>query len=132
MRGRRGVEYAFSSHSSPRCRFGAQFDCHTRSVRATRRRYACSTVSIGEIVPSDMTQYTIGTEVSCHDGVCGSLSRVVVDPLARVLTHLVVDPKSRRQLGKLVPIELADTTAEGFRLRCSMKDFGALGDAEEP
>jgi hypothetical protein len=78
-----------------------------------------------------MTQYTIGAEVSCDDGACGSLSRVVVDPLARVLTHLVVDPKSRRQLGKLVPIGLAETTPEGIRLRCSMNEFGALEDAEE-
>jgi hypothetical protein len=78
-----------------------------------------------------MTQYTIGAEVSCSDGLCGSLSRVVVDPVARVLTHLVVEPKSRRLLGKLVPIELADATAEGVRLRCSMTEFGALEDAEE-
>jgi len=31
-------------------------------------------------------QFTIGAEVSCTDGVCGKLSRVVVDPVAREVT----------------------------------------------
>ena len=80
---------------------------------------------------SDTTEYTIGTEVACRDGVCGELSRVVVDPVARVLTHLVVDPRNRRGLGRLVPIELVDETAEEFRLQCSMAEFDALEDADE-
>ena len=80
---------------------------------------------------SDTTEYTIGTEVVCRDGVCGELSRVVVDPVARVLTHLVVDPRNRRGLGRLVPIELVDETAEELRLQCSMAEFDALEDAEE-
>lgn len=80
---------------------------------------------------SDTTEYTIGTEVACRDGVCGELSRVVVDPVARALTHLVVDPRNRRGLGRLVPIELVDETAEELRLQCSLAEFDALGDAEE-
>jgi len=80
---------------------------------------------------SDAAQYTIGAEVTCSDGTCGHLTRVVVDPVARVLTHLVVEPTNRRQLGRLVPIELVDATAEEIRLQCSMAEFDALEDAEE-
>jgi len=80
---------------------------------------------------SDTAAYTIGAEVACSDGVCGELSRVVLDPVARVLTHLVVEPKHRRGLGRLVPIDLVDATAEGIRLRCSSAEFDALEDAEE-
>jgi sporulation protein YlmC with PRC-barrel domain len=80
---------------------------------------------------SDMAQYTIGVEVTCSDGVCGDLSRVVIDPVARVLTHLVVEPKHRQGLGRLVPIDLVDATAEEIRLRCSAAEFDALEDAEE-
>ncbi len=80
---------------------------------------------------SDTAEYTIGAEVSCSDGVCGELSRVVLDPVARVLTHLVVEPRHRRGLGRLVPIDLVDATAEEIRLRCSSAEFDALEDAEE-
>jgi sporulation protein YlmC with PRC-barrel domain len=80
---------------------------------------------------SDTAEYTIGAEVSCSDGVCGELSRVVLDPVARVLTHLVVEQRHRRGLGRLVPIDLVDATAEEIRLRCSTAEFDALEDAEE-
>ncbi|HYM46451.1 MAG TPA: hypothetical protein VES65_09900 [Solirubrobacteraceae bacterium] len=80
---------------------------------------------------SGATEYTIGAEVTCSDGVCGDLSRVVIDPVARVLTHLVVEPKKRQGFGRLVPIELVDATAEEIRLRCSGAEFDALEDAEE-
>jgi sporulation protein YlmC with PRC-barrel domain len=78
-----------------------------------------------------MAQYTIGAEVTCIDGVCGELSRVVVDPVARALTHLVVGPKHGLGPGRLVPIELADATAEEIRLRCSAAKFDTLEEAEE-
>ena len=80
---------------------------------------------------SDTTQYTIGAEVRCSEGVCGDLSRVVIDPVARVLTHLVVEPRHRRGLGRLVPIELVDATDGEIRLKCSAAEFDALEDAEE-
>jgi sporulation protein YlmC with PRC-barrel domain len=82
------------------------------------------------------TQFTIGTEVSCSDGICGELSRVVVDPVARALTHLVVEPKHRHGLGRLVPLSLADAAAAGaapdeIRLHCTLAEFGELEAAEE-
>ena len=55
---------------------------------------------------SDTTQFIIGTEVACSDGACGDLRRVVVDPVARAITHLVVEPRHRRGTGHLVPIDL--------------------------
>jgi sporulation protein YlmC with PRC-barrel domain len=80
---------------------------------------------------SETTEFTIGSEVACSDGVCGELARVVVDPVARALTHLVVEAKHRRGTGRLVPIELVESTAEEIRLRCAMSEFEALEDAEE-
>lgn len=79
----------------------------------------------------DTAEYSIGSEVTCSDGICGELSRVVVDPVARVLTHLVVEPKHRQGQGRLVPIDLADAGAAEIKLRCSMAEFDALEDAEE-
>jgi sporulation protein YlmC with PRC-barrel domain len=76
-------------------------------------------------------QFTIGSEVACSDGVCGELRRVVVDPVARTLTHLVVEPRHRQGDGRLVPIDIVESAAAEIQLRCTMAEFNALEDAEE-
>ena len=80
---------------------------------------------------ADTTQFTIGTEVSCSDGVCGKVSRVVIDPFARIVTHLVVEPKHRQGLGRLVPIDLVEASTGAVRIRCTMAEFDELEHAEE-
>jgi len=82
-------------------------------------------------VPSQTTPVTIGAEASCTDRVCGEVSRVVVDPVARAVTHLVVEPKHRRGVGRLVPLELVDATTGEIRLRCTQEAFEKLHAAEE-
>lgn len=73
------------------------------------------------------TEFVIGSNVACTDGACGVLTSVVVDPVARVLTHLVVESKHGRGLGHLVPIELATTVnATAIALSCTSADFDAL------
>ena len=78
---------------------------------------------------SETTEFTIGSEVTCSDGVCGDLRRVVVDPVARALTHLVVEPRHQPGTGHLVPI--VDSAASELRLACTRSEFEALEDAEE-
>jgi len=75
--------------------------------------------------------FTIGAEASCSDGPAGTVRRVVVDPLARAVTHLVVEPRHRRGLGRLVPVELAEAAGDGVRLRCTVAEFERLDSAEE-
>ncbi len=79
-------------------------------------------------------EFAIGSEVSCVDGVCGRLTRVVVDPVARAVTDLVVEPEHRAGLARLVPIELAipeGRGAEGIRLTCTLAQFAQFDSAEE-
>jgi hypothetical protein len=78
------------------------------------------------------TEFAIGATVSCSDGVCGEVRRMIVDPATDTVTHLVVGPKHRREAGRLVPIHLADTTAGGIRLRCTKAEFDSFDHAEEP
>ena len=80
---------------------------------------------------SETTEYDIGSQVSCSDGVCGELRRVVVDPVARALTHLVVEPRYRPGSGHLVPIDLVASTTGGITLSCTTSQFEALEDAQE-
>ena len=80
---------------------------------------------------AETTSFTIGTGASCPDGVCGHVARVVVDPLARAVTHLVVEPKHRSGCGRLVPLDLVDATTGEIRLRCTLAEFEKLDPAEE-
>jgi sporulation protein YlmC with PRC-barrel domain len=79
----------------------------------------------------DTTQFTIGTEVSGSDGPIGKLSRVIVDPVAEALTHLAVEPGHRPDLGRLVPLDLVDTSGGEIRLRCTKAEFENLDPAED-
>lgn len=77
------------------------------------------------------TQFRIGVGVTCSDGVAGDLGWVVVDPVARAVTHLVVEPKHRQGLGRLVPVEMAAGDADELRLSCTTEEFEQLPRAEE-
>ena len=80
---------------------------------------------------ADTTQFTIGTEASCSDGAVGTLSRVIVDPVAEAVTYLVVEPEHGRENGRLVPLDLVDAAAGEIRLRCTKAEFENLAPAEE-
>ncbi len=80
---------------------------------------------------SDATQFTIGAEARCTDGVCGEVSRVVVDPVGKMVTHLVVEPKDRAGLARLVPVGLVEAASPGVQLHCTMGAFDQLDPAEE-
>jgi sporulation protein YlmC with PRC-barrel domain len=77
------------------------------------------------------TTFTIGAAATCSDGPCGAVSRVVVDPVARELTHLVVEPEHRSGLGRLVPLQMADVKGDEVRLRYTLAEFDQLPSAEE-
>ena len=75
--------------------------------------------------------FTIGAEASCTDGDCGEVRRVIVNPVAREVTHLVVEPKGRLGLARLVPLNLVDTSGDQVRIRCTLAQFAELEPAEE-
>ena len=75
---------------------------------------------------AEIAQFTIGVKASCSDGTCGEVTRVIVDPVAEALTHLVVAPEHRRGHGKLVPLGLVEATTGQVRLRCTKAEFEKL------
>ena len=78
------------------------------------------------------TPFMIGADARGTDGVCGTVTRVVVDPVARAVTHLVVQPRHWPGLGRLVPVDLVDAaTPKEIRLRCTRAQFDAFGFAED-
>jgi sporulation protein YlmC with PRC-barrel domain len=82
---------------------------------------------------AESTQFTIGAGASCTDGPCGQVIRVVVNPVAEVVTHLVVEPAHREGLGRLVPLDLVDVEADSgeVKMHCTLAEFAKLEAAEE-
>jgi hypothetical protein len=76
-------------------------------------------------------QYAIGAPVRCQDGPCGELSRLVVDPIQRAVTHLIVEPHHHHALARLVPVAIVEVDDGTLLLRCSSAKFRALQHAEE-
>jgi sporulation protein YlmC with PRC-barrel domain len=77
------------------------------------------------------TEFAMGATASCVDGPGGKVSRVIIDPATETVTHLVIQPKHRLGVGRLVPLDLVETTAGDIRLRCTVEEFGGLEPAQE-
>ena len=80
---------------------------------------------------ADEMAFIIGTHVSCTDGECGELARVIVNPVARTVTHLAVAPQHHRGVGRLVPVGFVEVSDKTIRLRCTIAEFERLDEAEE-
>jgi len=85
----------------------------------------------GKAAVAEATEFTIGAKASCTDGSCGEVSRLIIDPAAGVVTHLVVTPGHQRDSGRLVPVDLVDNTAGQISVRCTLAEFDRLEHAAE-
>ena len=85
---------------------------------------------VGELV----MRLELGTPVRCTDRPYGELADVVIDPISKRVTHLIVRPNHQDALEtRLVPIELAeggDETSE-ISLRCTVDDVNGLEPVQE-
>ena len=88
-----------------------------------------------------ITLLSIGA-AAVGDGYRGQVRAAVIDPVAAVVTHLVVEPEGRSGLARLVPLNLAEAEADAdgndvraapgkLRLRCTEAEFMNLDAAEE-
>jgi hypothetical protein len=79
-------------------------------------------------------QFTVGSAVRCADGACGRLRRVVIEPIERIVTHLVVKPAHGR-VSRLIPLGLVVSVDRGLHdevlLRCSLTEFETYERAQE-
>ena len=55
---------------------------------------------------AEETEFAMGATASCVDGLAGNVSRVIIDPATQTVTHLVIEPKHRLGVGRLVPLDL--------------------------
>jgi sporulation protein YlmC with PRC-barrel domain len=77
------------------------------------------------------TEFTLGARASCSDGPCGEVTRIILDPATRTVTHLAVEPRHHREAGRLVPLERVEAVGAEVRLGCTLAEFEQLDAAEE-
>ena len=74
----------------------------------------------------------IGSEARTTDSkISGDVKSVVIERSTRTVTHLVVEPKGREGLARLVPLDHVDAPAGKIRLRYTEAEFKDLIAAEE-
>ena len=76
-------------------------------------------------------EFRLGARARCSDGHCGEVSRTILDPGTRTITHLVIQHKHRSWSGRLVPVNLVDATGGEITLRCTLAEFDQLEPSEE-
>ena len=80
---------------------------------------------------AEETEFAMGATASCVDGPGGKVIRMIIEPASERVTHLVIEPKHRLGISRLVPLVLVDTTAGDIRLRCTVEEFDRLEPAQE-
>ena len=69
----------------------------------------------------------VKAEVTCVDGVCGQSTYVIMNPITRQVTHLVVKEDRMPHTERLVPVDLvANTTHDLIQLRCTTDEVASL------
>ena len=76
----------------------------------------------------------IGIRVRCTDGVYGELADIVIDPLEKRVTHLVVKPDQGEGDARLVPVQLAkgrDDEQREIELECTLHEAQGFESVHE-
>jgi sporulation protein YlmC with PRC-barrel domain len=90
-----------------------------------------TTISAPRSDTGNPTLFTAGAKVSCTDGPCGKLTRVIIDPIGRTLTHIVVEPRNEER-GRLVPLHLVEASSpEQIELACTLDQFNRLEPSQD-
>jgi sporulation protein YlmC with PRC-barrel domain len=73
----------------------------------------------------------LGSGVHCTDAAFGELADVIVDPISRRVTHLVVEPPGCHERARLVPIHRVRAADDGLVVGYSVADVEALEPLQE-
>jgi len=73
----------------------------------------------------------LGSSVQCTDAVFGEIADVIVDPISRRVTHLVVRPHDHHEGARLVPIDRVRPAEDGVALDYTVADVEALESLHE-
>jgi uncharacterized protein YrrD len=62
----------------------------------------------------------VNAKVKCQNKVCGKISCVIIDPISKLVTHIVVQEKGFIGIERLIPVEeILESQSDQITLRCS-------------
>ena len=71
-----------------------------------------------------MQHLPLNASVECQDGVVGKSSDVVLNPITRQVTYLVVEEKRAGHLKRLIPVAaISESSSELIQLSCTLEQF---------
>src|SRR5947209_5351730 len=74
----------------------------------------------------------LGTPVSCTDGRFGELEDLVIDPISKRVTHIIVRPEHTADATRLVPVDIAEPADDkGISLRCTIDEARGFDTVQE-
>ena len=66
----------------------------------------------------------VNAGVECTDGVCGVSTHIVINPISKKITHLVVKQREFPHIERMVPVEwITQTTSNLIQLECTKEEF---------
>lgn len=69
----------------------------------------------------------LNAEIECADGAGGRATALILNPVTRVATHLVIDPKGHGREAYLLPLEwVTETSVKHIVVRCNQADLHQL------
>src|SRR6201999_3540235 len=68
----------------------------------------------------------LGHPVHCTDALFGELADVVIDPISRRVTHVIVAPRHDHSRARLVPLEWVSDEPDGLRIDRTSSELEAL------
>jgi uncharacterized protein YrrD len=80
---------------------------------------------------NEMIELLLAAPVRCTDQPCGSVTSVVVEPYARRVTHLIVEPGHQHAFARLVPMGWITAINEDILLRGTLAQWRSLPYVEE-
>lgn len=70
----------------------------------------------------------LDVDVNCLDGLAGHCAAVVLNPVTRVISHIVVKPAAHGHAQALVPLgTVVHGSVQQIDLRCTLDELGQLG-----
>jgi uncharacterized protein YrrD len=67
---------------------------------------------------------SINAKVNCQNQECGKINSVIINPISKIITHIVVQEKGLIGINRLVPIEkIIDSNPNQITLSCEEDEF---------
>ncbi len=66
----------------------------------------------------------INAKVKCRNQECGKIICVIINPVSKLITHIVVQEKGLIGIERLIPVEeILESQTDQITLRCSLEEF---------